>query len=177
MAIRLHREATNTPPIFVNNNSESCYSVIDTAFNERHPLQQRRRQHFNFRQSTIKDALAACESLLILMKETAVDQMGQEDITCMMMQSCFLEPTHKAKLGAVKNPTLASFNEIIKIHEAGKKATNFSASANAVKDIGNCCQQQASSNSSRKDQISNTERYRRRKINGNATDAESLIIS
>ena len=49
------------------------------------------------------------------------------------MQNCFLDPTLKAKLCAVRMPTLASFNEIIESHKAGKKAANTSASANAIK--------------------------------------------
>ena len=82
------------------------------------------------------NALEACESLLILMKEADVDQRSQEDIACMMMQNCFLDFTLKAKLSAVKTPTRASFNVIIKSHKAGKKATNAFASANAVNGKG-----------------------------------------
>ena len=47
------------------------------------------------------------------MKDADIDRMGQEDIACMMMQNCFLDSALKAKLGVVKMPTLASFNDII----------------------------------------------------------------
>ena len=70
------------------------------------------------------------------MKETDVDHMGQEDIACMMMQNCFLDTTLKANLVAVKNLTLAAFNDIIKSHEAGKKAASLTASANAMRSKG-----------------------------------------
>ena len=45
------------------------------------------------------------------------------------------------RLGVVKTPTLASFNEIIESHETGKKAANASALANAVKGKGKSHQQ------------------------------------
>ena len=99
------REATNTTLIFLNDNRNSCESIIPAAFNERHPLYQRRLQLFNFQQSTSQDALETREHLLILMKEANVDRMGQEDIACMMMQNCFLDTALKAELGAVKTPT------------------------------------------------------------------------
>ena len=93
--------------------------------------------------------------------------MGQEDIACMKMLNCFLDTSLKAKLGAVKNPTLAVFNGIIESHEAGKKAANINASVNSIKgkgDIGrNICQQLRNG---KRDQISNAERERCKKISG-----------
>ena len=62
-----------------------------------------------------------------------MDQMEVEDIACMMLQNCFTDPALKAKLGAVKRPTLDIFNDIIESHEAGKRAVNVSAAANTVK--------------------------------------------
>ena len=51
-----------------------------------------------------------------------MDPMGVEDIAFMMLQNCFTDPALKAKLGAVKTPTLNVFNDIIESHEAGKRA-------------------------------------------------------
>lgn len=65
-----------------------------------------------------------------------MDPMGQEDIACMMMLNCFLDTSLKAKLGAVKTPTLDAFNIIIESHEAGKKAASINASTNSVKGKG-----------------------------------------
>ena len=100
VTIRLRREATSTSPIFMDANWDSCESIINAAFNEWHPLHQRRRQFFNFQQSTSQDALEVRD----LMKEADVDHMGQEDIACLMVQNCFLDTTLKAKLGVIKTP-------------------------------------------------------------------------
>ena len=108
VAIKLRREATKTTPIFLDNYRESCESIISSAFNERHPLHQRRWQFFNFQQSTSQDTLEAGERLLILMKEADVDRMGQEVIACMMMFNCFLDMSLKAKLGG-QGPHLSCF--------------------------------------------------------------------
>ena len=67
------------------------------------------------------------------MKVADMDCMGVEDITCMMMQNCFTDPALKAKLGAEKTPNLETFNVLIKSHDAGKKATNASATANTAR--------------------------------------------
>ena len=67
------------------------------------------------------------------MKEADIDHMEQEDIVCMIMLNCFLDSSLKAKLGAVKAPTLVVFNDIIESHEAGKKAANINASVNLIK--------------------------------------------
>ena len=74
-AISLRRKATNTMPIFFNGNTESCESIINTVFDEWHPLHQRQCQFFNFQQSTTLDDLEAHECLLILMNEADVDQL------------------------------------------------------------------------------------------------------
>ena len=63
------------------------------------------------------------------MKKADIDHMGIVDISCMMMQNCFTDPTLKAKLGSVKSPTLDVFNDFIESHKAGKKAANMSAIA------------------------------------------------
>ena len=79
----------------------------------------------------MQDDLEAKEQLIILMKEADIDQMDQEDITCMMLQNSFLNPALQANLGVVKYPTLNTFNDIIKSHMAGKyAASQSSASAN-----------------------------------------------
>ena len=135
VAIRLRREATNMTPIVLDDGRQSCESIIPATFTERHPLHQRRHQFFNFQQATSQDTLEGRECLLILIKATDIDHMGQEDIAC-MMQNCFWDTTLKAKPGAVKNLTLAAFNEIIESHEAGKKASIMTASANVIKHRG-----------------------------------------
>ena len=114
----------------------------------------------------MQDELEAREKLLILMEEAGIDQVGQENIACMMLQNCFLGSTLPVKLGTVKTPTLTTFNDILKSHVAGKKAAKCSPSANVLKGKGNCHQQQSSSFSKPRDQMSNTERDRRCKING-----------
>lgn len=101
------------------------------------------RKFFNFQKSIMQDALEARERLLILMKETDADQMGQEDIASMIMKNCFLDPALKAKLVAVKMPTLASLNEIIESHEVSKRHLPpfCFASENAIKGKGKSRQQ------------------------------------
>ena len=94
------------------------------------------------------------------------DCMGEEDISCMTMQNCFIDTALKAKLGAVKTPTLATLNDIIESHEAGKKAANLTASANAVKIKGDKGKPWQQSVNGKRDQISNAECERRKKILG-----------
>lgn len=60
----LDNEATNTTPIFNNGTLELWYTIINRAFNDKHPLHQRRRQFINFKQSTSQNELEARERLL-----------------------------------------------------------------------------------------------------------------
>ena len=98
------------------------------------------------------------------MKEADVDRTGVKDIARIMRQNCFTDPALKAKLRAVKTPTLDVFNDIIESHEAGKRAVNMSATANAIKRRNNKSKESRSSSNNTKKQISNAEGQRRQKI-------------
>ena len=74
----------------------------------------RRKQFFDGRQKEGQSAIEFREELLSLIEEADGVNIGLNDLVCMMLQIGFSDPSLQRELGAVRNPTLAAFNEKIK---------------------------------------------------------------
>ena len=83
----------------------TCEAILDNTFPEVYPIHVRRKHFFDARQKAIKFR----EELLSLLEEADGVNIGCYDLICMMLQIGLSDTSLQSELGAVCNPTLATF--------------------------------------------------------------------
>ena len=73
------------------------------------------------------------EELLSLIEEADGDNIGVNDLICMMLQIGASDPALRRKLGSIKNPTILAFNDKIEGFEQARKTESSSAYGLAAK--------------------------------------------
>ena len=92
---RINREASVTTPIYSNiPGFLTCSSILDSVFLESNPIHLRRKQLFDVRQ---KEGQTIIE-LLSLIEEADGDNIGGNDLICMMLQNGASEQNHQPHL-------------------------------------------------------------------------------
>ena len=102
-------------------------AILDNTFLESYPIHVCRKQCFDARQKEGQSAIEFREELLSLIEEADGINMGVNDLICMMLQIGLSDPSLQRELGAVRNPTLAAFNEKIEGYEQARRTTASSA--------------------------------------------------
>ena len=72
-----------------------------------------------------------------LLEEADGVNIGGDDLICMMLQIGLSDSSLQRELGAVRNPTLASFSEKIEDFEQARRTLSSSAYENAVSCTSN----------------------------------------
>ena len=102
-------------------------------FLETNPIHLRRKQFFDARQREGQTIIEFREELLSLIEEADGDNIGVNDLICMMLQIGATDPVLRRELGAIKTPTLANFNDKIEGFEQARKTELSSAYGLAAK--------------------------------------------
>ena len=84
---------------------------------ESNPIHLRRKQFFDARQKEGKTIIEFREELLSLIEEADRDNIGVNDLICMILQIGASDPSLRRELGSIKNPTLITFNDKIEGYE------------------------------------------------------------
>ena len=130
---RIDREATNTTPLYSPIvGLYTCIAILDNVFLESYPIHVRRKQFFDARQKDGQSALEFREELLSLLEEADGANIGCDDLICMMRQIGLSDGQLRRELGAIRNPTMASFSEKIEGFEQARRTEPESAYGNAV---------------------------------------------
>ena len=130
---RIDREATNTTPVYSPIvGLYTCIAILDNVFLESYPIHARRKQFFDARQKDGQSALEFREELLSLLEEADGANIGCDDLICMMLQIGLSDGQLRRELGAIRNPTMASFSEKIEGFEQARRTEPNSAYGNAV---------------------------------------------
>ena len=67
------------------------------------------------------------------MEEADGDNIGVNDLICMMLQIGVSDPALQRELGSIKNTTLIAFNDKIETYEQARKTVSLSAFSLAAK--------------------------------------------
>ena len=119
---RVNREVSATTPIYSNVPGFMTSSrIMDSVFLETNPIHLRRKQFFDARQREGQTVFEFREELLSLIEETDGDNIGVNDLICMMLQIGVSVPVLQRELGSIKNPTLLAFNDKIEGFEQARK--------------------------------------------------------
>ena len=131
---RVNREASATTPIYSNvPGFLTCSSILDSVFLESNPIHLRRKQFFDVRQKEGQTIIEFREELLSLIEEADGDNIGGNDLICIMLQNGASDPSLRRELGSIKNPTLLSFNDKIEGYEQARKTESSTAFGLAIK--------------------------------------------
>ena len=122
---------------------------------QHHP---RRKQFFNARQREGQNVIEFREELLSLIEEADGDNIGVNDLICMMLQVGISDPALQRELGAIKNPTLPVFSDKLEGYEQARKTVAHSAFGFSAK--GNPRRPQPPASASKANQRSNPPRGR-----------------
>ena len=109
----------------------SC--ILDSVFLESNPIHLRRKQFFDARQKEGQTIIEFREELLSLIEEADGDNIGVNDLICMMLQIGVSDPALRRELGSIKNPTILAFNDKIEGFEQARKTESSSAYGLAAK--------------------------------------------
>ena len=119
---RINREASATTPVYSNvPGFLTCSRLLDTVFLETNPIHLRRKQFFDARQREGQTIIEFREELLSLIEEADGDNIGVNDLICIMLRIGASDPALRRELGAIKNPTLTNFNDKIEGFEQARK--------------------------------------------------------
>ena len=130
---RIDRKATGTTTVYSPIvGLFTCIAFLDSTFLEAYPIHVRRKQFFDARQKDSQSAIEFREELLSLLEEADGAKIGCDDLICMMLQIGLTDSSLQCKLGAVRNPTLAAFNEKMESFEQARRTVPSSAYRNAV---------------------------------------------
>ena len=102
-------------------------------FLESNPIHLRRKQFFDARQKEGQTIIKFREELLSLIEEADGDNIGVNDLICMMLQIGASDSSLRRELGSIKNPTLINFNEKIEGYEQARKTESSTAYGLATK--------------------------------------------
>ena len=103
---QINWEASATTPIYSPvPGLVTCISILDSTFLESNPIHLRCKQFFNARQREGQTVIEFREELLSLIEEADGDNIGVNDLICMMLQIGVSDPALQRKLGSIKNPT------------------------------------------------------------------------
>ena len=105
----------------------TCSSILDSVFLETNPIQLRRKQFFDARQKEGQTIIKFREELLSLIEEADGDNIGVNDLICIMLQIGASDPSLRRELGSIKNPTLLNFNDKIEGYEQARKTESSTA--------------------------------------------------
>ena len=84
---RVNREASATTPIYSNvPGFLTCGGILDSVFLKINPIHLRRKQFFDARQREGQIIIEFREELLSLIEEADGDNIGVNDLICMMLQ-------------------------------------------------------------------------------------------
>ena len=141
---RIDREATSTTPVYSPIvGLYTCISILDSVFLESYPIHVRRKQFFDARQKEGQSALEFREELLSLLEEADGANIGCDDLICMMLQIGLSDSHLRRELGAIRNPTMATFSEMIEGFEQARKTEPEAAFGNAAQRPAPSRRQQA----------------------------------
>ena len=130
---RIDREATNTTPVYSPIvGLYTCIAILDNVFLESYPIHVCRKLFFDARQKDGQSALEFREELLSLLEEADGANIGCDDLICMLLQIGLSDGQLRRELGAIRNPTMASFSEKIEGFEQARRTEPDSAYGNAV---------------------------------------------
>ena len=131
---RVNREASATTPVYSNiPGFMTCSSILDSVFLETNPIHLRRKQFFDARQREGQTIIEFREELLSLIEEADGDNIGVNDLICMMLQIGASDPSLRRELGSIKNPTMLNFNGKIEGYEQARKTESSTAFGLATK--------------------------------------------
>ena len=123
---RVNHEATGTTPVYSPiHGLITCISILDSTFLESNPI--RRQQFFNARQCEGQTVIEFREELFSLIEEAGRDNIGVNNLICMMLQIGVSNPALQRELGSIKNPTLPAFSDKLEGYEQARKTVAQSA--------------------------------------------------
>ena len=96
-------------------------------FLESHPIHLRRKQFFDARQKEGQTIIEFREELLFLIEKADGDNIGVNNLICMMLQIGASDPALRRELGSIKNQTLITFNDKIEGFEQARKTESSTA--------------------------------------------------
>ena len=135
---RIDREATSTTPVYSPiKGLYTCIAILDGVFLESYPIHVRRKQFFDARQKEGQSTLEFREELLSLLEEADGTNIGCDDLVCMMLQIGLSDGQLRRDLGAIRDPTLRSFNEKLEGYEQARKTEPEAAYGNAAQRQNN----------------------------------------
>ena len=111
----------------------TCAGILDLVFLESNPIHLRRKQFFDARQKEGQTIIEFREELLFLIEEADGDNIGVNDLICMMLQIGASDPALRRELGLIKNPTVLVFNDKIEGFEQARKTESSFAYGLAAK--------------------------------------------
>ena len=111
----------------------TCIGNLDSTFLESNPIHLRHKQFFDAMQLKGQTIIEFREELLSLIEEADGDNIGVNDLICMMLQIGASDPALQCELGSIKSPTLPSFNDKIEGYELAHKTDSSPAFGLAAK--------------------------------------------
>ena len=130
----VNNEASGTTPIYSPAPGlVICINILDSTFLESNPIHLRRKQFFDARQREGRTVIEFREELLSLIEEADGDNIGVNDLICMMLQIGVSEQALERELGSIKNPMLPAFNDKLEGYEQARKMVSHSAFGLAAK--------------------------------------------
>ena len=97
---RINREASATTAVYSNvPGFLTCSRLLDIVFLETNPIHLRRKQFFDARQREGQTIIEFREELLSLIEEADGDNIGVNDLICMMLQIGASDPALRCELG------------------------------------------------------------------------------
>ena len=96
---RVNREASATTPIYSPiPGLVTCIGILDSVFLETNTIHLRRKQFFDARQREGQTVIEFREELLSLIEEADGDNIGVNDLMCMMLQIGVSDPALQLSL-------------------------------------------------------------------------------